>query len=296
MRIRPVRPRVSCCSRTHVNPMHRVLHALPLILAAAGVQAHDLWFEVANHEPAVGQAVGITVRIGENFKGDPIGMSGVPIKELFIADGAGRRPVAVLRGAKPALLVRVQRPGTQVLAYRSHPIDISIPGETFHKYLAEEGLQAIADERIARGEAGAEAREAYVRCAKALLLAGGADPATAVLDQTLGLPLELVALDPIDAGTREARLRLLFDGKPIAGVLVMALPESNPKSAQRIRSDANGEVRFRLEPGTRWLVKAVHMQAAPASVTPTAPQWLSWWASLTFTLPGSRAAPGKPLS
>lgn len=273
------------------------LAALAAVLTTPVVRAHDLWFEPTTHEPAIGQAVGIQVRIGEHFKGDPITLAGAKLGDLFMADGGARRPVAVLRGAKPALLVRPQRAGTQVVAYRSEPIDITIPGETFQRYLAEEGLEAIAAKRVERGQAAAEAREAYMRCAKTLLQAGGAAD-DLLRDEALGLPLELVARDPIGRGTREARFQLLFGGRPLAGALVVALPEARPQDVQRQRTDARGEVVVRLEPGTRWLVKAVHMQAAPASDAPTAPQWLSWWASVTLALPGERApgGPARPLS
>lgn len=278
--------------RVQPQPQPHTMHPRLLLFTfiaffVGAAQAHDLWLEPSTHEPAVGQAVGVTVRIGEQFKGDPISLAGAAIGELFVSDAAGRQPVQVLRGRSPALLWRAQRAGTQTLAYRSLPIDISISAEVFNKYLAEEGLEAIAAIRRSRGEADMPANEAYVRSAKALLLVGG-EAGGPLGDQPQGLPLELVAREPMTSATQQARFQLLFEGKPIAGVLVVALPESKPNAAQAQRSDADGEVRVRLEPGTRWLLKAVHMQAAPASASPAAPQWLSWWASLTFSLPSAR--------
>jgi uncharacterized GH25 family protein len=50
------------------------------------------------------------------------------------------------------------------------------------------------------------------------------------------------------------------------------------------RSDKDGRVRFRLPRAGMWMVKAVHMIAAQPDAQA---DWQSFWASLTFDLPGS---------
>jgi hypothetical protein len=77
-------------------------------------------------------------------------------------------------------------------------------------------------------------------------------------------------------------VRLLYEGRPLAGALVMALNKSAPNEVQRIRSGPDGRAEFNLHRGGLWLVKAVHMVPAAAQ----APEdWRSYWASLTFELP-----------
>jgi uncharacterized GH25 family protein len=77
-------------------------------------------------------------------------------------------------------------------------------------------------------------------------------------------------------------VRLLFQGKPLAGALVVAIPRDGPEAKVAARSDARGRVRLRLPRGGDWLVKAVHMVPAPRE---TGADWESFWASLTFRLP-----------
>jgi uncharacterized GH25 family protein len=75
---------------------------------------------------------------------------------------------------------------------------------------------------------------------------------------------------------------LLFNGKPIAGVLVQAFRREEPEKKLRARTDAMGRVTLAIrEPGT-WLFKAVHMQRLPAGQMQ---EWESYWASLTFEVP-----------
>lgn len=271
------------------------------LLAQASAWAHDLWLEPATHEMPLGRAVPVVVRVGEHFQGEPVSLAGARVRELFIADEQARRPVQTVRGQEASLRAMAVKPGPQVLAYWSLPIGLTLPAKTFNAYLEEEGLEAVLQQREKRGESQAQAHEAYVRCAKALLHAGAGTPGPAVLrDHVLGMPMELVALDEVGAHGGTTRFQLLFNGQPLAGALVVAMQHGRSEATQRLRSDAQGMVRFNLQPGGRWLVKAVHMVAAeamnapqtglPSAAASTPPQWLSWWASLTLALPGSTAA------
>jgi uncharacterized GH25 family protein len=53
------------------------------------------------------------------------------------------------------------------------------------------------------------------------------------------------------------------------------------EKAVRARTDAKGRVTLRLAHAGFWLIKAVHMEAAPADA---GVDWESWWASITFDL------------
>jgi uncharacterized GH25 family protein len=103
----------------------------------------------------------------------------------------------------------------------------------------------------------------------------------------LGFTLELIPeRSPYALGVGDALpVVLRYEGKPLAGVLVMALHGSGETLAS-IRSDAAGRARVPLSRGGAWLVKAVHMVPAPAG---TDADWESIWASLTFELPAERA-------
>ncbi len=112
-----------------------------------------------------------------------------------------------------------------------------------------------------------------------MLLAG--PPGEAQQDVRLGFPLELVAERNPYALSQgdELSVRLTYEDKPLAGALVVARNALDPHAKQEARSDVDGRVRFRVGPGSMWLIKAVHMVPAPAG---SGADWASYWASLTF--------------
>jgi uncharacterized GH25 family protein len=58
----------------------------------------------------------------------------------------------------------------------------------------------------------------------------------------------------------------------------------NPMAKITARTDSKGHVTLRLPQDGIWLIKAVHMVAAPAG---SDADWASFWASLTFELKSS---------
>jgi uncharacterized GH25 family protein len=77
-------------------------------------------------------------------------------------------------------------------------------------------------------------------------------------------------------------VRLIFEGKPLAGALVVAINRENAEKRASARSNASGRVTFDLTASGVWLVKTVHMVPAPPS---SAADWESLWASVTFEIP-----------
>ena len=72
-------------------------------------------------------------------------------------------------------------------------------------------------------------------------------------------------------------IRLLYQGRPLEGALVVAVPQDT-RTPRQARTDRDGRVTLSLYDGV-WLIKAVHMVPAPAG---SGADWESLWASLTF--------------
>lgn len=269
----------------------RALLALATALTgAAPLLAHDVWIEPGSYRPTPGQVVGLRLRVGQDLVGDPIPRIPALARQFVVEDARGRRPVGGRAGADPAGRLRVAAAGLHVVGYYSHPSAIELPADKFNAYLVEEGLDGVSALRAQRNETGASARELYSRCAKSLLLAGR--PSLAQRDRALGFPLELVAeRNPylLRAG-QQFPVRLIYQGQPLAGALVVAMNSLDPSDKQALRTDAAGRVRFRLRPGGMWLVKAVHMVAPAAGADA---DWESFWASLTFETRAGGAANGR---
>lgn len=261
-----------------------------IALSGASLVAHDVWIEPTTFSPALGDIVGMRLRVGQDFLGDPLPRDPALINQFVVEDADGRRPVVGRNGGDPAGFLRVATPGLLVVGYRSNPSAIEQTAEKFNQYLKEEGLEAVAALRARRGQAG-PGREIFSRCAKSLVLSGPASQRQG--DRPLGFTLELVAeRNPfmMEIG-QELPVRLTYENRALAGALVVAINRSQPSEKLTARSDKDGRVRFRLPRAGMWLIKAVHMVEAPAGADA---EWVSYWASLTFEM--HKAVPSGPVS
>lgn len=228
---------------------------LLIIMCAGAARAHDFWIEPSNFRPAMGELVAASLRVGENFTGDPVPRSSQLMDTFIARDAQSERVVTGWEFADPAGFVRVDAPGVTILGYRSKPYAHTISAETFRRFLREEGVTLRAD-----GDA--DVREQFIRYAKSLLGTDGSD-------QLLGFRYEIVR----DASS----FRVMYEGKPAANAVVVALHRDGTRVEGR--TNANGVVRLRTEKAGAWLVKSVRVVRAPAA---TGADWESLWASLTF--------------
>lgn len=259
-----------------------VLALLLVVFSAPAVRGHDFWIEPSAFTPAPGQRVAVRLKVGEHFRGDPVPRNPERIERFAAVGPAGEAPVPGVPGAEPAGFVALGGPGLYLLVYDSDHASVELEGEKFEEYLKLEGLEAVSAQRAKRGQAGAPVKEIYSRCAKLLVAVGnGSGPG---FDRKLGLALELVPeANPYTLKNGgELPVRLYYQGKPLAGALVMALQKDRPEPKLSARSDAQGRVRLRLDRPGVWLVKAVHMVPAPKEA---GADWESFWASLTFEVP-----------
>ena len=248
---------------------------LLVVLQGTALRAHDLWIEPSSFRPAEAQPFAVRLRVGEAFRGDPVPRMEKRIERFAAVGPGGEVPLKGTEGTDPAGFAALSGPGAWLLVYDSYHARVELEGPKFESYLAEEGLERISRLRAERGQTAARSREIYSRCAKALVTIGNGPAAG--YDRVLGLPLELVPqANPVEG---ELPVLLLFRGKPLAGALVAAIPRDAPKARVSGRTDADGRVRLRLDHAGDWLVKAVHMEPAPAD---SEADWESFWASLTL--------------
>jgi len=259
---------------------------LPLALLCAGsLWAHDLWIEPSAFMPAPGTRLAVRLFIGQLFRGDVFPRDPKYLVRFAVIGPGGESPIPGVPDTDPAGFLVAGRPGLYELVYTSRHAAVELDAARFEKYLAEEGLDQISALRARRGQSAAPGKELYSRCAKSLIAVGG--DAGSGHDRVLGLTLELVPeTNPYTlAAGQELPVRLLYRGQPLVGAKVAAVPKDQPASQVAARTDAHGRVRLRLAGPGVWLVKAVHMIAAPPG---SGADWESFWASLTFALPAPR--------
>jgi Domain of unknown function (DUF4198) len=240
-----------------------------------------MWIEPATFLPEAGQIVSLRLRVGQDLLGDPLPRSSELIKQFIVVDPEGRKPVVGRDGGDPAGFLRSPMAGVMVVGYHSNPSTVELTAAKFNQYLRDEGLDEIAAIRARRNETNTPVHEMFTRCAKSLLLTGPPDATHG--DRTLSFPLELLAeKNPYMLHAGEALpLHLTYLNHPLANALVVAMNRMNPSQKVTARTGADGCVTLRLPSEGMWMIKAVHMIAAPAGSNA---EWASYWASLTFSL------------
>src|SRR4029077_9524918 len=251
------------------------------ILAAPALLAHNFWIETSTFTPLPGQRLSVRLRIGQVRTGHPVPRDPSVLQCVVAVCPPGRAPVPGVPNTEPAGFEAFQVPGLYTIVYDSTRFPVALDAVKFETYLKEEGLDAISAARARQGKSAAGAKEVFSRCAKALLAVG--DGTGSGFDRVFAQRLELVAeKNPYTlSGGGELPVHLLYEGKPLAGALVMALQRGRPDKVEA-RTDSRGRVKLKLDRPGFWLIKAVHMIPAPADA---GADWESFWASLTFALP-----------
>ena len=258
------------------------LLAVASALLTAPTLAHDFWIEPSSFHPPAGSELAVSLRVGEHFRGDPVPRADARIVKFVLSSASGESPIGGFPATDPAGLVKVASPGLSLIGYRSQRTAITLEAEKFEKYLADEGLDDVLKSRKTRGEQGKAGNEVYSRCAKSLIAVDGTGESG--FDRALGFTLEIVAeSNPSKLHAGETmRVRVLHDGKPLAGALVKSIALDDPDNTVTARSGKDGRAALRLGRKGVWLVKTVHMVPAPKE---TGADWESLWASLTFEMP-----------
>ncbi len=277
---------VTFCTRLALSAV--LMGGLPL-------HAHEFWFTPVTETLTAGDSARLTLRVGEFFEGDELGISApqtVALRQYRAAGVTDLRGLLPRNSAMPALLVPVSTPGTHMVIFNSQPNFISLPAGTFHAYLHDEGLDFIKVRREAAGTAEKPGRERYRRFVKTLLrVVPGSDAAqfaTANLDNTYatrtGQRLEILPMSDPTAMAPGDKLgvRLEFDGKPLEGALLKAWHRRGDQTfIIRTKTAADGTGSFDLPYAGPWMISVVHMIPA---VGVKDIDWDSLWANLTFNL------------
>lgn len=255
--------------------MLALLAAAVAAVVAAPALAHDFWIEPSTYRPEPAQRVTLRLRVGTSFLGDPVPRDPALLVRFVAVGSDGEEPVPGVAGVDPAGIAQAPASGTLVVAYQSRGSLVELTAEKVARYAEEEGIAAQLPSGWQRRPL---LRDRFSRSVKSLLVVRGGG--TAGYDRVVGLPLELVPLaDPAALGAGGALpVRLLWQGKPSAGIQVMALSRTDPRQPLAARTDAAGRVTLQLPRGGEWLVKAVKILPASGAEV----DFESVWASLTF--------------
>ncbi|MBS1825796.1 MAG: DUF4198 domain-containing protein [Acidobacteria bacterium] len=257
-----------------------------LVLMAGAAWAHDLYLMPANFSLAAAGSLRVVYQNGDAF---PVGSSNVKPERLRNTRALMKAGKAEFEGitaeAKQTVAsVRLPGEGTAVLTSQTVPNFIELAPAKFASYLKHENLGHVAVWREKNGEASKPGRERYSKYVKSLVAVGKAD---GFYGEKTGLTIEIVPeADPfaVKAGG-ELPVQVLFRGKPAVDVAVESAWLVGGKAVVKVvgRTDAEGRVKVPVKAvGPHRLHAIVMERCADAK----AADWESFWASLTFAIPG----------
>ena len=256
-----------------LQPTRALLVALLLTVCSA-LHAHEHWLQAQPWVAADGEAVEISLHVGQDLVGDSMPNILARYTEFSYTLDGGRADVPGVMGRIPAGIIEDAPSGTFVVGYQSVRQFGPFERAKFMAYLEQEGLAPVTLPPGSRDIA-----EHYTRFSKALVRSG--DTKSDRWRENFGFRIELHSLqDPYEKSVGETLdLRLTWEGQPAEGLLVKAFCALRPEAQQRSRSDADGRVSIEIDcPGT-WLVNAVKLlPASPGAEV----DFESFWASLTF--------------
>jgi uncharacterized GH25 family protein len=258
-----------------------------LAFGCAPAAAHDFWIQPDDWTPAPDTLQRVWLRVGDEVPGESYPRTPAHIQRFVLVGPDGTSEVEGQVGADPAGVAELDGAGLYLIGYESNASEAELDAAKFESYLRDEGLDDGLRRHAARPDGLAMVREAFSRCAKALLRVG--DAPSAGYDRVLGFTLEIVpGADPYAlAPGGELPVRVLYDGAPLAGVQVSARPADGSEHRIVARTDEEGRARLPLDRAGVWLVKSVHIIGDPPG---RAAEWESFWASLGFELPAAKAA------
>jgi uncharacterized GH25 family protein len=286
----------------HRIAMVGLAQALSLCLGGLAF-GHEFWIEPSAMRVAPGARIDLTLKVGHGADLTELPRNSDRFVSFRSRDAHGDHDIPGVEGASPAGILRPGEQGPLVLSYVSTSHRVELEAAKFERYLLEEGLERVIEERKAEGRSGERAVEGYSRCAKAIVSVAGAsaaqpgEPSHVDVRTPIGLALELVPdSDPAEwtlGGS--ASLRLLSEGKPAANVLVRATAMDQFEYQRSARTDAEGRVRFDVAHSGRWRFNAVQMSRVESKETQEkdAPGYRSVWASLLVDV-SPRAAAAVP--
>lgn len=271
------------------RPLH-LNAAIAFLLVASGiVTGHDIWLVPAAFSVSPGARIAVMMNTGDTFPVSDAAVKTERFERAALISADQSTPLTTFRTHGNSTVADVTAPrkdGGAIVEVVLKPIATKQPRASFDDFLKHEGLDTIAEQLARTPERRAEERRTYAKYAKTLLRIGTGKGAATLYQKPLGHRLEIVAdADPFSLRPGgKFPVRLLFDGKPLAGARVVIGSTATPTATQSklpgVRTDSEGRAELQLDKtGGVHYIHALHMIPATGR---SDVEWESFWATLTF--------------
>jgi len=260
--------------------------ALTLCVATLSqLLAHDLYVMPDRFRLQHGQPLIIELHNGDAFPDS----EGPPAKERLrdtrILGQSGTIELKDFREANKAIVatVPVDAKGSLIVTASLSANSRKYDAKKFAAYLEDEGLAMVARYRQAHGEQDRPVTELYSKYAKGLIVNG---TPTSFSTKPVGFKIEIVpTVDPATLKPGAPMpVRILFDGKPMAGLSVEATWTTGAPAKPSVvgQTDSDGRLTIPLQKGKCRITTGYSQRYRDQAVA----NWETFFATLTFEVTG----------
>lgn len=256
-----------------------------VLATVVAASAHDFWLVPDAFRLATGDELVVRGQTSSSFPSSEAAVAVERIREALVVGANGEESITDLSHLGQSLLLR-HRPrtaGQRIVAVSIGWRQVRESAEGFRRYLVLEGAPEALQryERAGLLPADSIVRR-YAKYAKTVVEVGRGPRA---YSRVVGQPLEFIPLsDPGEARSR-LRLRLLFQGSPLANARVHAgaAPTSGAAavSPMELKTSNSGVIDLPLGATGSWNVRAIHI--VPSAPTADA-DWDVHWATFVFSV------------
>ncbi len=243
--------------------------------------AHECWVAAKKFVLQKGEIATLSLHVGENF--EPEIWKG-KIETLHYFNGKDKKDILhLLKDTATRIFdLPLENEGTQMVALHSKDNFIRLESAKFNSYLQEDGLLDVLEFRKQNNQIDSFGTELYQRCNKILLQVG--NKKTATYKQKVGTRLEILPEQNPYNKPKKLQVKILFDNKPAAKILVVLWERINGKTLKTTQiSDKNGLVNFVPTYQGNCMISTVKMvENDKETQLKSKAQWHSYWANLTF--------------
>ena len=255
-----------------------------LLVAGGVVSAHDFW--LVPDMFAVPASAEIVVK-GQTSSAFPTSVSAVTpdrVTDARVIGAADEERIAALSTHDNSLVLRhrPKTPGQKIVAVAVGWRHVKETAESFRKYLVAEGAEDALAHYDRTGQLPkSDIVRRYAKYGKTVVEVGSGPRA---FDRVAGHPLEFIPLSDPAAGpaTGQLQLRLIFQGKPLAGARVHAgtAPRDGKPGTDLSTVTTNSGVVTVPAGGGLWNVRTIHVVPSPAGADA---QWDVHWATFVYS-------------
>lgn len=260
---------------------------IALFLSAAFAGAHDFWLVPDAFRVA---AAGEVVVRGQTSSEFPKTLSAVTpdrVSEARIVGAADDERITALSTRDNSLVLRhrPRSPGQKIVAVAVGWRNVNETAASFRKYLVGEGAEDALKRYDQSGQLPtSDIVRRYAKYGKTAIEVGDGPRA---FDRVIGHPLEFLPLDDPAAArvSSTLRVRLLFQGQPLAGARVHAgVAPTAGKTAtpeQTLVTSSDGVVTVPIGVAGVWNVRTIHVVPAPPDADAS---WDVHWATFVYAI------------